>query len=822
MKIKYILLSFLIYFFYFFKVYSFTLTWITDIVENSSMWNWWRIVFPDSINWVFIDASDLLSDNSSDIYISWNFWIQNASSSSNLDYWWATFDIWSVVWAPNVVLSNNMDNTFSFEWYAWSRSTWWIYFWDTWVTWWEVIYNRTTWIIDWCSWSQNLWWLCFDNFVLDTTPPDLSQFEDLSITPDINTTINIPSTDIVEIKVENWDSVAMTTYNTSTFTHDFRKAKDYIIIAKDVNWNISNWVIKVVAWVPSLTLEDWWIWVTASPSEFTPDIIPLKEANWIDEYEIRFKLRDKYWNPILNVEWIKDVKVEIWFDNNVDVDQVANDWILNAITYSNNQFSLISWNISNFWTWYSSNWDYSIDISSLAPTKEWYNYTTINNDISISSLKIIIDPIDSNTWVWEWIFEIFNPYINKNLRFTPSVYVNNITNLNDWNIIRDVETSFTWEINIDLPNNVSDIKITHLLDTLNLWIEQNLSMSFQELDENIWWKYIWYWNNVPNDTNTDSNYECDSLWCSFWIPPFSSNLISNYPWPYNTTETYYDSFNTILKLVLPWLLDYDIRYSSIVEFKNNWTQVKFPSYTYSTNDTIINNQVQITWIVTDDFFSVIEDDTTNKIWDISKAEVYANIKKNIVTYQNLWTWVWSVYYTDSDYILNSWPSWIDTIIVDWWDLTINTDIVKLWTNINSIVVLKWDNDNKWNIWIKDNVSRIEAIMVTDKALLSWNWVDFYDENTAINQLFIKWSVLSYNTIWWSSSAIPTCPYYIQTCDYQTAKKYDLNNLRYYINWVQWLPVPSLPLKDWYDNASFIIEYDPLIQTNIPDIFLLNN
>lgn len=794
--------------------------WITNLSTDDTKWNWWSIIFPELEEWVFIDASSLEDNIESDISISWNFWIENLSSSNNLAYWWATFDIWLVSWVSSVKLINNWDSTFLFEWYAWSKTAGWIYFWNTWITNWKVVYNRSTWKIDWCAWSQNIWWLCIDNFNLDTTPPDLSNIEEV-FSANYNKNIVLTESDVYSVEVTNWDSSANSIYYSNNFYHDFRKAKNYQLKVTDTSWNYTIKNIKVVAWEPSIILTDWWIGQNAS--DFEPKSINLVNSNWIDDYEIRFSIRDTYWNPIINEWWIKNVEVEIWFDNNVDLDQIDNFDYWNAILYDNNQFWLESWDSLNSWFWYSSDWDYSIDMSSFAPTKTWYSATSENNDIKINLLEIKVEALDSYSWVWEWTFNIFSTYINKNFRFYPSVYIDNIINSNDWNIIRDLETTFTWEIVINNPNDISDLKIEHLFDTMipSSSNEANINVSLQKLEDNFWYSnFDWYWYLEANEDNTNYDYKCISSWCDYDIYPFSSSLIYKYNYISSSTN-FTNTIKTIARLVLPGLLEYDLRYSSIISYESDWKTIRYPSLSYYKTNSTINNQIKITWLTTDSTSTVIDSDSTIRIWDVSKSLVFKNIKANIVPYQQIWTWVWSVFYTNNDYELNSWPVWIDTIIVDWWDLTISSDIVKDWDEIKSIIALKSENDEKWNIWIKDNVSRIEAVLVTDRSVLSWDWTNFYPDNYAQNQLFIKWSIISYNTIWWASLSTPECPFYIETCSLDIAKKYDLNNFRYYINLIQWDPVLDLPEKDWYEEASMIVEYDSLLQIKTPEIFLLD-
>jgi hypothetical protein len=606
--------------------------------------------------------------------------------------------------------------------------------------------------------------------------------------------------------------------------------------------------LQVVAWEPSTILTNGWIWWWATASTFISNGTGTLIANWLDKIEVDFHISDTYWNPIKNVTWIKTVSVEIWFNNNVDLNQVDSDtlWNLNtwdAISFSNNQFWLIPWIIST-WTWYSSDGDYSIDISSLAPTKEWYSYTSNNNDIKISNITITVNPLNWNTWVWEWgsPFNIFSlADIGNNYKFTPSVYVNeicadskcvNIATTDDWNIITNVETSFTWTIQIDTPNNVSNIKIAHLLDTTN-----NNFVSFQDLDLVSWWTFLWKGFVIPNATNTSISYTWELDYFDFID---SSSVITKYNWPYilpTTTFTLTDSFNATPKIVLIWWLsDYDVNYSSIIEYKNNWTVVKYPSFNYLDSNSIVDNQIKIAWIAVDNNINIFtSEDSINRVWKLSKPELIANIEKNVSVYRKSWKWIWGIsyiwnvwYIKNDNFLISSWDNldnnWIDTLIVDWWDLIISgTGIVKSWNKVNSIVVLKWENSSKWNIWITQNVQKIEAVLFTDKSVKSWDWSSVYTDNIAKNQLYIIWSVISYNTIGWASAAVPKCPYYLTSCNFELAKNYDLNNFRYFIKDIQWVAVPELSTSTtpWYNKAAIVIEYDPLLQTNIPKIFLLD-
>lgn len=827
MKVKLLLLFTLLCFFEVSNAWilpQITVTWTT---LNS--WSWWKLVFPNSSNWVIIDTQNYASNSSSDLSINWNFWLQNLADSSDQSSWWVTFDIWNVSWAPKVVLKNNWDNTFTFEWYAWSKSVWWIYFWDTWITDWKVVYNRWTQRINWCAFSQNIWWVCIDNFFLDTTPPDLNSvaWQNVLKPSEANHSKSLTAAEwISKVILTNWSSVSTTTYFSQTFTHDFRKAKTYDIDVYDTTWNNSTSTIKIVAWVPTETLNSNHIWVT-SASEFSKT--PWSKIwDWNDKHTINFSLKDKYWNPVINESWIKDVKVFLGLDNKVDKDQVSNIinmW--NAISYSDNSGLNLMY-LTNYSTWYNSTAVYNIDLKSLAPSKSWYNYTSNDNDIKISDLRITITALSWNYWVWE----VTNPnmfysnYYNSNFDFTPVVKLETLSNDRNFVMLRDAQTSFSWSMSINKTtwsSNVSDIKILNKLDTFSWWTNRNYNVSFQNIS---WNNQLCRWFLKPNQDNTSFSYDSNSSYCNLEFYPNNntSNIAVQESSIFtNNLSTIEYWFTATPKVVIPWLTSFDLRFASEIDY-NIWSDnIKYPSYAYNYWNSLANNEIKITWITNaNNNFSVIQTWSLNEIWKLDKMTVYTNIKKKTKSYSLVWTWSNWVYYTKSNYNLNSWPSWINTIIVEWADIVIWWDIYKESWKVKTIIALKnWDT--WWNIWVKDNVNFIWAILITDKSIISWDWTNYYSDNASwLNQLFIKWSILSYNTIWWSSSTTTKCPYYVETCTELTSKRYDLNNFRYFVFGQLWTPVNWTTFwvnmnLDWYKTSPIIVEYDQDVQVNPPSI-----
>jgi len=670
----------------------------------------------------------------------------------------------------------------------------------------------------------------FERTIPNTYIPEMPSWEIKPFATTHNKSLTLPS-DIAKIEVENWDTTAKMTYTTSSFSHDFRKAKDYEYILTDIYWNESvPMKVTVVSNVPSKTLDAnniWW-WLTHA-TEINTSLANSIIWDWEQSHNIKITLRDTYWNIIKNEDLIKNVEVEISLINTVDKDQVANsdDW--DAIRYKNDNDFWLNWLTHNTWTWYKSDGIYNVNIQSYAPTTEWYDYTTVNNDIKIDKLKVTVTSLSwSLTSVWEWTVE-FTPPEGK-FKFTPAVRVTNLTNDTDFNLSRDIETTFTWTISVNKGLNswiIKNINIHHKLDVLSWSIIKNYYMSFQDIQETNWAKScIWYIK--PNLDNTDFTYDYTDAKCYPFTETYS-NILKIYNSDFNTSQTFDDWFKTTLKMVLAWINIFDIAYNSTIEYDIWLEKIKYNSYKNDYKN-LTNNQIKIAWIVnqTEKDSWIISSDNITYVWNLSKTELLNQVKINANAYKKIWNKIvdW-VSYNTGNYLLENWPTWVNTIIVDWANLTITKDISKVPWQVKTIIVLKNDDSTKWDIYIKDNVQYIWATLITFKSIISWDSIVYYTDTWyAKNQLFIKWTIVSYNTIWSSSLAIPKCPYYIKNgCNFQTAKRYDLNNFRSYNthNWwtsLWWYPSVDLD-KKWYKDAPIIIEYDSDIQKNPPKI-LINN
>ncbi len=174
-------------------------------------------------------------------------------------------------------------------------------------------------------------------------------------------------------------------------------------------------------------------------------------------------------------------------------------------------------------------------------------------------------------------------------------------------------------------------------------------------------------------------------------------------------------------------------------------------------------------------------------------------------------------------------SWVKTIVIEWWNAYIrnNISINSQANDMLGIIILEDQNGNGWNLYIDPNVTNISATIYADKSLISYNGTEEIWSSAATselkNQLYIHGTLFTENTIWGSINPL-RCPYYIEesNCDFNAAKKFDLNFTRRYFVQENWIPY------DWgqsyYPDSSthyeypMVIEYNPNIQNTPPPLF----
>ena len=218
---------------------------------------------------------------------------------------------------------------------------------------------------------------------------------------------------------------------------------------------------------------------------------------------------------------------------------------------------------------------------------------------------------------------------------------------------------------------------------------------------------------------------------------------------------------------------------------------------------------------------------TNLSWNIwNNSQVGTRLMNDRVLY--FWDingWNINIWNSIDDLI----SSGIKTIIIEWWNAYIRSNISVNSTanDILGIIILEDENGVGWNLYIDPSVTEISATIYADKSLISYNGSEEIWSGAATsqlkNQLYIFGTLFTENTIWGSVNPY-RCPYYIDesNCDFNTAKKFDLNfTRRYFIqengnpyDWGQ----SYYPDSSAYYEYPMIIEYNPNIQNTPPPLF----
>lgn len=487
-----------------------------------------------------------------------------------------------------------------------------------------------------------------------------------------------------------------------------------------------------------------------------------------------------------------DVRVKIWWTTNQNrpiVNWWTNGVFSNFIDTSNISSDLInnSWQALNF-----ESVPNSINI-------QWSGqnfYFDINNIKSRTPIVRSDGKIRFNAW--STILELNNVNYKFKKPFTWYIEVKNpYTLLWDWKTILwtqlDYKLNLLEESNLDkysLSNyNINDfsLNIEEYWDWLDI---QNVSLSWSTLNDTNWTIFSARINTSSWATELNNN-----PWLQINLPVINYSLAGWNVSYYLSKETDWDDSTPIT---------------------SEWEEFKW---------------VKILWNLEWDWKQVFtwqEDNFSSVLWLWARAQIRQNAYENIST-MNSGQIADGVLYIEWDYTI-SWNVSYETLVVKNWNIIIsgdlNTSNNKLWLIVlkDNYSTLNWYND-KWNVYVKPNVRYINASIYADGWLISvWNdWLAFPVDNSERtyslkNQLYMKWTLSTRNTIGWSILAWwkYILPWWTQTDSFDLAMQYDLNYIR---RWSLWWDTNSNWLLDngEYSDA-FIIEYNPNIQLDPPKLF----
>lgn len=610
--------------------------------------------------------------------------------------------------------------------------------------------------------------------------------------------------------------------------NNYRDYKLTITEVEDDAWNVTtdiwkDFIFHVYANIISpnsngITILD------SSSNEITSWITAT--ADW-EEKNIYVKLEDENSNSIVPVRkkdnnLLREVKISYNYDNSLLLDQTQTSWTswidicidnnscTDVATIWTNQNISKTFSDKTFWIW----WIYELNFFPYSPTLEYwkwefkinnFSWTTIDNTTGIQELwkngniSFNLKPLYSITLSWATTSSWFIDWtqttdINIIKNGSTSFDNNDVTDenhyflkvkkditwdnyVNNFNIEWKIDTQ-TWTIK---ENNVDNFNYTTTsFENVNLHTNINRTSGFVNQVKDI--KLNHYLNYVLNSKNI--TYKGSEIWTWDWV---------------------------LNKLKIYWITNIDKKkQENLVEWQD---EKDIQNINWEITKSILKKEIRKNTI---NLIKVVEVAWTNQIIDLS-GDIWndSNWGTKLGNILYFWNQDWNIVEINSS---NKFV-WKKTIVVIWWDLYIESNIINenaddiLW-----IIVLKDENWKWWKLYIDNDVWRLDAAIYVDKSVIWYDWVKEigwdYWVAALQKQLYINWSIFSENTIWGSiKQPDPVCPYWVKSiswfnCTVNEAKKYDLNYLRY---WYE-------EKEAWSWNYPVVIKYNPELQSGPPPLF----
>jgi len=595
--------------------------------------------------------------------------------------------------------------------------------------------------------------------------------------------------------------------------------------------------------------------------------------------DVVITLRDNYGNAVIDAPGIsREVGINMNINNSITLNQLVNPlWFDSAVTIwaaiiPNGFLGYNAWNTP--WVVESNNGEYTLPFYVYAPSN--YDLTPGTGTIQLLQYNI--------SW---WLGITWETTIGWDISGWTNIPIN-------------IDPIYTTDFNEKLDGTSTFIEWVEQSSSLRI---ENLGASVGN-NKRVFLQFGWAelstlsltWSSLePIDTRDISEYgsSLDSI--------FRRDLA----FPSSWNNTAYLSFETTLSSsTFPMTNISDAWLASIVQYDIPWIgTIRYPAdminkdryHDLGVTWNAAQVSIRIIWNTNSDTTQAITEDASwnnefdrdiRLLWKLTKSSFRKDIEERIyrvirnipaklntdydvsptdlssVTWSNpvfgkTWSSRWEAVFWNA--ILYFWNmSWVSspveialwgvnniegnkTIIVEDWDAYINWNIGNSdGDGTLAIVVLNGD------ILIDDEVTDVHAILYTNQSILSsTDWSDRLNGNAPSwslqNQLYIKWSLFSENTIWWSRiSPDPACPYYVQSLDcvtQQQAQAYDLNYLRRYFTYDSgsWYDVDTTwdsvydKNRSWaisqaaisnYEFAEFpvIVDYNPLLQSSPPPFF----
>lgn len=640
---------------------------------------------------------------------------------------------------------------------------------------------------------------------------------------------------------------------------------DYAFNQKSYSYNI-NHIDKVK---PSISIAWYSIWQThkikadwsivldisdaTAPACNTDDFITYKIYNRDDPSEIFYSWQTNAWDrdisltlDILEKTWNKKLIIEA-------TDKYGN---MNTKEVT---FIVVPWDLDQNKSSISLIW---IDWSKFADNNDFYEYKLILRDAYSNPIySKRVDLLNQDCWIIPWCKKITTNMVNNSWNSSLKEYnYSDLTSLG-WEITFRLKSLAPWLFTerFFIEMNKWDNNYIDNLFTQNIFLRTNNTNSFKkpfkadlQVSDDDWASWNWnlsFWTALKYRLNISRLTSLNTYIINNFRPYIKVTNPANYSFSISgaidNLNSSIPTFEATLNTSLSWTsinsdLGVKIDPNPIVSDVLWWENISYYLTKSETDYTTLNPLqiwnsndflwVKVIWNLQWQWKQEITWQEAN-FSDLSKQTIRTSIRKNAYKYissMTSGTIVNRVKYVEWD-ISISWNLLnYETLIVKNWNVIItwnlNPNKNKLWI----IVIKDWynvENDyvNKWNVYVKPNVTEINALIYADWALISSDnsWSAYVANTTSrtfeLNkQLILNWSLFTKNTIWWAilSWWDYKLPWWKSINNFDKAMIYDLNYIR---RWKQ----SCLTVGPWickYDDWAFIVIYNPSVQTNPPKLF----
>lgn len=595
-------------------------------------------------------------------------------------------------------------------------------------------------------------------------------------------------------------------------------------------------------------------------------------ADGVDTNILEVKLLDNAVNKnVINFadSNIAIVNLTLNFNDGVKSNQLAGT-IPDAVSYKTSSLPLkaslgASLSLSDIDA--DANGVFNIDLTSLAPTNT-NNMLELLNDVDV--VITLDEDATPRTFTYD---DLTYGASNTAISFAPAL----TANFDAFNLIENAPTEFEVELkNYSSSVSISEIDLNSIFEGMNTFLVADLkakssSSSFSDV----------YLDQLQLVSPSLSSYLINPK------PTFSGTTqILSEPLLANSSQII--TFNLTPRLILGSVIDTSssVTFETEVAYKLNGasSHTYHDSLTRDLNSGLITNQIDIKGLASGDkIHDITSGQNINVSGNMSFNEISEEIRKNVAEITRnetagtlnatITNWATgnqinngkTLYYEDnnSDTVVdnliisgdntncppNLTPCFkIDdsqgSIIIIGGDVYIKSNIVYSGNDKGSfgLIVIKDNNGKGGNIYVDPAVTNIAGGYYAEGAMMSAQdsgsdgiqesevFDGFTDKGALKNQLFIKGTLISRNTIGGSRQTIPEYPegYSQSSCTtgsdaQKCAERFDLNYVRNFATSGSTVLNGGVRAvgtdgSETTSDSAFVIKYDPRIQTNIPPGF----